>query len=351
MTRRIGHARYLAGSPLHMERVCGVDECARAQNGELTHLLINHPPLCDCNCRRCFMPTSRRGRVVDALSLQEYCRVIEHAREAGMRAIEVSGEGEPLLSEHIREFLSCAASNGFITTLITNGHLLTPEFVEFAFERNVTLVVSLFSLNREMYEHDNRLAGSFDRAMHALEGAAQVYRHGWSSVGGNDIYRIAVHTTAQADNADDLEDIRSFCSAQDIFFSVAPLAPVGGGAAMRPLMLSDSATKAADELGDNSIILSATSEREIGRRVCGTCLYGLNISYDGSLLFDAHAGYEVGGLLGSIRRNSIKELVRRQRLLVPLMFRSIAGFCPVRDDAWPEFLSGYLANPIPMTED
>ena len=101
----------------------------------------------------------------------------------------------------------------------------------------------------------------------------------------------------------------------------------------------------AESKGHNSIILSHTSKREIGREVCGTCLYGLNIGYDGNVLFDAHAGYQVGGTLGNIRKNSISEIILRQREFAPFLFSNIDGFCPVRDPKWPEFLKSFTEAP------
>ena len=83
---------------------------------------------------------------------------------------------------------------------------------------------------------------------------------------------------------------------------------------------------------------------QIGREVCGTCLYGLNIGFDGNVLFDVHAGYEIGDLFGNVREYTISELVRRQRKFAPLLFRNIDGFCPVRDKKWPSFLKSVIES-------
>jgi MoaA/NifB/PqqE/SkfB family radical SAM enzyme len=332
---------YLAGSPYHVEDVLGYDLYERAQEGILTHLLLNQPPICDCHCRRCFMPESRRGRCENALNTTEYCRVVREAASAGILCLEISGEGEPLLSSHLRDIIQCASDYGLVTTLITNGHSLSEEFIRFASERNVTLVVSLFSLNAGQYEMDNRLPGSFESTLRSLEKASIAYKDTRTCIDGRMVYRMAIHTTAQADNVDDLRTIRSFCEEQGIFFSIAPLAPVGGGMKLGKMMLSEPESDRVCMEGHNSIILSRTSRTEVGREVCGTCLYGLNIGYDGNLLFDAHAGYEIGDVLGNIRRQSLHELIRRQRRFVPTMFQRIDGFCPVRDRKWPLFLAEF----------
>ncbi|HHT9122670.1 MAG TPA: radical SAM protein [Candidatus Wunengus sp. YC63] len=335
---------YLAGSPYYIEEVLGIDMYDRAQKGQLTHLLLNQPPVCDSHCRRCFMPKERRNIFSGQLTLEESTKLIRDAAKAGIFCLEISGEGEPLLSNNIKGIIQAAYDSGFTTTLITNGHQLSEDIVRFFFERNVTLVVSLFSLKKDIYEMDNSLPGSFERTIARLQEAAKIYSAGTKCIDGKNVYRMAIHTTAQVDNIDELQDIKKFCSVNRIFLSLAPLAPVGGGQEHRELLLTNCQNETVLKAGYNSIILSKTSIKEIGREVCGTCLYGLNIGYDGNLLFDAHAGYEVGDTLGNVRRNSIEELIDCQRTIVSELFANIDGFCPVRDPKWPVFLKSYIAK-------
>lgn len=340
---------YLVGSPYYLENVLGLDLYKRAQAGNLSYLLLNQPPICDCHCRRCFMPESRRDKCDSALDLDELGQIIRGAASSGILCMEISGEGEPLLSKNLSGVIDCANDCGLITTLITNGHALSEEFIEFAYHRNVTLVVSLFSLNAEKYENDNNLPGSFETTLGWIKRAAEMFAKDLTNINGKKVYRMAIHTTAQADNQDDLAWMRAFCDERKIFFSIAPLAPVGGGAELGKFSLSEEQVISAESLGHNSIILSGTSKGEIGREVCGTCLYGLNIGYDGNLLFDAHAGYEVGGILGNIREQPIKDLIAKQRDFAPLMFSNIDGFCPIRDPKWPVFLQSFLNNPANLS--
>lgn len=337
---------YLAGSPYYMETVLGIDMYSRAQQGKLTHLLLNQPPICDSHCRRCFMPKERRNVCTGQLTLEESTKLISEAAVSGILCLEISGEGEPLLSKNIKGIIQAAHDNGLITTLITNGHKLTDDLVRFFYERNVTLVVSLFSLQKDVYEMDNNLPGSFDKTILKIKRAAKFFSTGTSHKDGKIVYRMAIHTTAQTDNIDELQDIEKFCLDHGIFSSVAPLAPVGGGLKHSNLLLEKKQKEKANKAGLNTIILSKTSKKEIGREVCGTCLYGLNIGFDGNLLFDAHSGYEVGGIFGNVRNNSIQELIKKQREIAPKLFNNIDGFCPIRDPKWPGFLKSYLSSRI-----
>ena len=237
-----------------------------------------------------------------------------------MFCLEMSGEGEPLLAEHLREIIQAAFDNAFTTTLITNGHALTEDLVRFLCARNVTLVVSLFSMQKELYELDNGLPGSHDKTLGNIRMAAKEYKKTFRMVDGKRVMRMAIHTTVQADNLADMGYIQAFCDELGIFFSVAPLAAVEGGARHSELLIAGDVMVDAGKYGHNSIILSRTSSQEVGRQVCGSCLYGLNVGFDGNVLFDAHAGYEVGGLLGNVRRDSIRTLVQRQRKFAPALF-------------------------------
>jgi hypothetical protein len=177
----------------------------------------------------------------------------------------------------------------------------------------VTLAVSLFSVDEQQYEADNGLPGSYRKVIRKLRAASRFFRGGKTVRGGAEIFRIAVHATAQADNIERLVAVRDFCAEEDIFFSVAPLASVGGGASVPEALLSPENEKILESLGDNSIILSGTAAREVG--------------------------YEIEGRLGSVRTSTVGELVRRQRQFAPYLFQHITRFCPVRDPAWPAFMA------------
>ena len=101
-------------------------------------------------------------------------------------------------------------------------------------------------------------------------------------------------------------------------------------------------------MGDNSTIHSHSSIKVLGREVCGTAFYGLNIGWDGAILFDAHYGYEVGekNLLGNITDIPFDEAVRRQREYMKTLFQNIDGSCPVRDPRGKEFLERVLSGKV-----
>lgn len=303
----------------------------------ISYMSLNQNSRCNANCRGCFRYPRRKEGLLDLLSFADYVRLLDEFKRFGGLAIEISGEGEPLLPEnHTLPIIRYASGLGLWTTLITNGHFLDHELIRELRALCVALVISLHSLRKERYERDNGLADSFDTTMRAIDMVAEAFRETSWTENGEDIRRTCVHWTLQADNLDEVEAARDFCHERGLHFSIAPLANVGHAAGRPDIRLPE---KYADlleinGLGDESIIFC---EDRKGRTVCGTCRYGLNIGADGELLLDAHGGYEVK--IANIRDISLKDAVLLQHEYSRKMFESLDGFCPVRDPGWNDFLA------------
>lgn len=344
--------KILKASSYYLEDVKDLDLEERAQDGNLSFILLNQPPICDYHCRRCFMPEYRRKNYSPAkgLDLEEYRQILKDAGTNGIMCLELSGEGEPLLSRNLAHLIQTANDLGIMTTLITNGNTLTIEQTKIFRDNNVTLVFSLHTLDKQKYEQDNYCGGSFDRKIEHINEAAEIYSDTKMQEKGYDVYRLAVHATLQKDNIDEIEKLKEFCGKRGMFFSIAPLALVGS--ALEHLEIHpQNGEKQAEEVilfGDNSIIHSHSSSKVFGREVCGTAFYDLNIGWDGAILFDAHYGYEVGeqNLLGNIRDIPFAEAIRHQRSFMKTLFKNITGSCPARDPRGKEFIEQVLTGKI-----
>jgi MoaA/NifB/PqqE/SkfB family radical SAM enzyme len=195
-------------------------------------------------------------------------------------------------------------------------------------DAGATLVFSLHTLDEGKYEMDNLCSGSFKKKMRSIDAAARLFEASAYSENSYLVQRLAVHTTLQTDNLDEIDAIRDFCHSRGIFFSIAPLANVGN-ALLYPGLQPNRELLDVTRLGDNSIIHSETSEQICGRQVCGTAIFGMSIGYEGNLLLDAHGGY--GIKLANVRTHSFGELCRIRQSVIVEMFHVIKGFCPVRD--------------------
>ncbi len=124
-------------------------------------------PLNRCNiaCSHCY--TSSGPDKGGELSIELLRDCLEDAATLGYRQLAVSG-GEPLLYKSLIELLSCARALGMITTVTTNGMLLTPHRWEGLSELIDVIAISIDGVPEE---HDTirRHPGAFARTLANLK--------------------------------------------------------------------------------------------------------------------------------------------------------------------------------------
>jgi MoaA/NifB/PqqE/SkfB family radical SAM enzyme len=344
----------LKASPYYIEDVMGKDLEDRANNGELSFLLLNQPPHCNYKCKRCFRGEydERTYNPKKALSLDESKRILKEAKEHGILSLEISGHGEPTLSKNLDPIIKYASDLGLMITLITNGDKLNEDRIKFYRNNNVTLVLSMQTLNKMLYEEDSGIKGSFKRKLENIELASEIYCGTKTIENGYEVYRLTLHTCLEKNNLDEVERLKEFAHERGMFYSIAPLALIGSALKHSEIHPENGEKKLEDIVprGDNSIIHSHSSKKVFGREVCGTAFYGLNIGWDGSILLDAHYGYEIGekNLLGNIRNIPFREAVKNQRKYIKKLFNYIGSSCPIRDPKGKEFLRKVLNKEIEL---
>jgi len=299
---------------------------------------LNQDSKCDANCQGCFRYPNRRNGLANLLGLSDYIRLLDEFKRFGGLAIEISGEGEPLLSEtNTLPIIRHASSLGIWTTLITNGHALTREIINELSGLRVALVVSLHSLKKVIYEGDNGCPNTFMITMNAIDMLSRIFQGTSWMENGYEIRRACIHWTLQNNNLDEIPNARRFCDDRGLHFSIAPLANVGHALEHPEIQLPNelSDLREINDIGDESIIFYDEPD---GRIVCGTCKYGLNVGADGNILLDAHGGYEVE--IANIREISFKDAIEIQHKFSKKMFDLLNSFCPIRDSGWKNFLAG-----------
>ncbi len=129
--------------------------------------VIQVHPLRRCNiaCSHCYTSSSPYQSQELELDLLKNC--LDDAFSLGYRQIAVSG-GEPLLYKPLRELLRHAKSLGMITTVTTNGMLITPLRWEGLSE---LIDVTAISIDGTPEEHDflRRHNGAFNRTLANLK--------------------------------------------------------------------------------------------------------------------------------------------------------------------------------------
>lgn len=110
-------------------------------------------PRCNFNCKMCYVHLSEKripefGREMNA---EEWIRLAEQARDAGMLSLCITG-GDPLLHPEFETIYRALAQMGFIITLQTNASMLSPNILRLLDEYPPNEVkITVYGSNDDVY--------------------------------------------------------------------------------------------------------------------------------------------------------------------------------------------------------
>jgi len=115
------------------------------------------------------------------LILDEYKRIVDEARELGAEVALICGDGEPLMCKHLVELVEHIAEKEMYPA-VTNGIALGDDVLsqrihgvdsfklcEALYENEVSLVVKMDSITKEIYKKIINVPSTFDKFMRAVE--------------------------------------------------------------------------------------------------------------------------------------------------------------------------------------
>ena len=79
---------------------------------------------CNLKCPMCPQSSGREKDFLKKFPIELYKNAINEAIPLGLKYVQLSGSGEPLLSKDLEEAISYASERGLITMIYTNGVLL-----------------------------------------------------------------------------------------------------------------------------------------------------------------------------------------------------------------------------------
>lgn len=125
---------------------------------------------CNLRCVHCYVPLARRtGPRQHELSLVEIQHLLDEIAEAGCLWLLLTG-GEPFQRKDFLEIYAYARQKGFITTLFTNGTLLTPAIADYLADwRPFSIEISLYGATQATYESVTGVPGSFARCRRGID--------------------------------------------------------------------------------------------------------------------------------------------------------------------------------------
>jgi radical SAM protein with 4Fe4S-binding SPASM domain len=125
---------------------------------------------CNNRCVHCYVnkPVEDHEEKKKELTRAEICRILDHLADEGCLWLLMTG-GEPFVREDFRDIYRYAKRKGFITTLFTNGTLITPSLAKFLQELPPhSIEITLYGITQNTYEGITRLPGSYKRCMNGI---------------------------------------------------------------------------------------------------------------------------------------------------------------------------------------
>ncbi|MFZ0699464.1 MAG: radical SAM protein [Thermoplasmata archaeon] len=180
--------------------------------------LVTHRPFflahaatfgCNSKCQTCSY-WKLTPRMKEDLSTEEVYSLLDEAHAAGMRGYYLFG-GEPLVRKDIGEIVSYARRRGFLTTMNTNGSLLTGKA-----ESLRDLDIAFVSLDYPTPYHDEirGRVGSFDEVVHGIQRLR--------AVAGT---RVVLVSTISTLNFDAIEPMAQLAQRLDVGISYNSIEP------------------------------------------------------------------------------------------------------------------------------
>jgi len=314
------------GSGYYYEKV----EQIKLGDNKIDFLGLGLPPFCNYDCNLCFssMKNSPNQDVTTRLNIDEYKNIITELHNRGLRHIEISGEGEPLLFlKELKEIISYSTSLGIHILIHTNGSLLNNDLVSFFSDHNVSIMVSVSYFNDEKYSKFVGKNDVFFKVLNNIKLLSKNFKNKILIKNNYQVYRLGINAEFFGDNTYDIALLNKMCEEYNLFLNVSSV--IG-----RPDITSDLIM----DYDKNSIIVCDSCLNKTSTKRCALFYYGIGIKSDGEVLFEAHS-YDTSKIIGNIRNNDIDVILSRVKKLHDFYFEKYddKGFCPLRNKKYSQF--------------
>lgn len=309
------------------------------------YLCLNASDTCNYRCMKCMQSDSISAKpLAKPINVHELLKRAKN--ELGVKAIYLSGSGETFLIgngntqtklDNYRKLIRQAADLEIEIVQFTNGYYLTKEMVDYLSEFDISLVVSIDTINPEKYSRlTNTRIGAFDRVMENIKYARKKLPVVQS--GKKRLYRLGVNMAISNICEEDIDSVKSFCGDDIIFFSNYPLVK-GSFKENIEYMCSGE-----DELEKFRKLCIKTSTYQgiagvTTYDVCGFLKYGLTIDFDGKVLICPY-DTDSGSLFGNLSEyDSMHDAFNKvqERLNKFVEGKQNALYCPLRHKEYDSF--------------
>lgn len=274
---------------------------------EATYLGLNVSDRCNYRCKKCVQGSPYRKGT--KLSMNDFLAMIAKAQdELEIKALFIAGRGETILAgqgssekeylQNYKELVEFANRRGIHILQFTNGYYLTKDITDFLKDKDVSLIVSIDSLDEAIYLDLFRgPKNSFQKVMENLQYARKQFPT--EEINGKKAYRLAINVAVSHNNFQEVKKIREFCGEDIMFICNYPI--IGGNFKIH---LDDMCkSKAEYEAFRNKVLETSDNKGFSGTTYDGRCGFifnGLSIDSNGNVLLCPY-DTSTGKLFGNIK--------------------------------------------------
>ncbi|MDO4621463.1 MAG: radical SAM protein [Eubacteriales bacterium] len=162
-------------------------------------------PMCNMNCRMCYVRKTREEMGRDLLPAGEWIRIGREAREQGLLFLLLTG-GEPFLRPDFREIYEELHDMGFVLTINSNGTLIDEQVISWLKERPpIRINITLYGASNASYARLCANPQGFDQVMRGIH---LLKREG---------IEVKLNYTVTPYNAEDFHAIRKIAAEEELY--------------------------------------------------------------------------------------------------------------------------------------
>lgn len=281
--------------------------------------------VCNLRCVYCFGPDRRSQETQNTLTLDEYRSIIDEAAALGAQTAIYCSNGEPLMDPDLPQVVEYACSKGLKNAILTNATIIGNDHIsqkvhgmsgtdlgQLLYDNDASLIMSIDSLDRDMYDRIVAVPGAYDWAQTALQRIQDIgFNRVRYDAQGRAVTRLLLSSVICKLNFHELPALRAYAHSIDAQF-VCKLPSLLGRARDNPdLFFENNSTTRwirTDYLVRMSDKKETVSSDTIGR--CGVWHYGITVGNDGSI----RQCFSIGDIgIGNIREKSLTELAAERQ--------------------------------------
>ncbi|MBN2535399.1 MAG: radical SAM protein [Spirochaetales bacterium] len=185
--------------------------------GALVYLSIACTTHCNFACTFC----SKKYKAKKHLDPGFLKQIIDQAVNLGLEKVELTG-GEPFLYPWFRELTEYLSSRHISVFIVTNGSFITGETAAYLAAQNISVSISLSTLNEDAFNSSSGTRGQFSCVLSAVK---LLKKAGFSH---NRFPVCGIQSIASRQNLDEFRTLQDWAENQGCMFILNRPIPVGG---------------------------------------------------------------------------------------------------------------------------